>query len=158
MIVVAPILTGLSLTLPNNQHLQCRECFFWVIRTKLNTPNYGLYHASIVGSDAPKLKGKISWSLASKCVRVDVLKDNTDGSIGVQKRAYLENRIRMLDKGSQDLGMRGRWEGKQFQKYNHNSENKEVYNSKSNVLVSDDDEVPVKKEKKVLVSKSMKKR
>lgn len=137
------------------------KALFRAIRTKHDTPKYGLiYHASIVGSAAPKLKGKISRSLASKCalcVRVDALKDNTDGSIGVQKRAYLENRIRMLDKGSQDLGKRGRGEGKQIQKYNNKSENKEVYNSKSNVLLSDDeDEVPVKKDKKVLGSKTKK--
>lgn len=137
------------------------KALFRAIRTKHDTPKYGLiYHASIVGSAAPKLKGKISRSLASKCalcVRVDALKDNTDGSIGVQKRAYLENRIRMLDKGNQDLGKRGRGEGKQIQKYNNKSENKEVYNSKSNVLLSDDeDDVPVKKEKKVLGSKTKK--
>jgi nucleolar protein 58 len=53
------------------------KALFRALRTKHDTPKYGLiYHASVVGSAAPKLKGKISRSLASKCalcVRVDAL-------------------------------------------------------------------------------------
>lgn len=53
------------------------KALFRALRTKHDTPKYGLiYHASLVGSAAPKLKGKISRSLASKCalcVRVDAL-------------------------------------------------------------------------------------
>jgi nucleolar protein 58 len=53
------------------------KALFRALRTKHDTPKYGLiYHASLVGSANPKLKGKISRSLASKCalcVRVDAL-------------------------------------------------------------------------------------
>jgi nucleolar protein 58 len=53
------------------------KALFRALRTKHDTPKYGLiYHASIVGQANPKLKGKISRSLASKCalcVRVDAL-------------------------------------------------------------------------------------
>ncbi len=53
------------------------KALFRALRTKHDTPKYGLiYHASLVGSATPKLKGKISRSLASKCalcVRVDAL-------------------------------------------------------------------------------------
>jgi nucleolar protein 58 len=53
------------------------KALFRALRTKHDTPKYGLiYHASLVGQAAPKLKGKISRSLASKCalcVRVDAL-------------------------------------------------------------------------------------
>lgn len=58
------------------------KALFRALRTKHDTPKYGLiYHASLVGQANPKLKGKISRSLASKCalcVRVDALskKDN----------------------------------------------------------------------------------
>ncbi len=53
------------------------KALFRALRTKHDTPKYGLiYHASLVGQANPKLKGKISRSLASKCalcVRVDAL-------------------------------------------------------------------------------------
>jgi nucleolar protein 58 len=53
------------------------KALFRALRTKHDTPKYGLiYHASLVGGAQPKLKGKISRSLASKCaicVRVDAL-------------------------------------------------------------------------------------
>ena len=53
------------------------KALFRALRTKHDTPKYGLiYHASLVGGANPKLKGKISRSLASKCalcVRVDAL-------------------------------------------------------------------------------------
>ena len=44
------------------------KALFRALRTKHDTPKYGLiYHASLVGGAAPKIKGKISRSLASKC-------------------------------------------------------------------------------------------
>lgn len=53
------------------------KALFRALKTKHDTPKYGLiYHASIVGQASPKLKGKISRSLAAKCalcVRVDAL-------------------------------------------------------------------------------------
>ena len=56
------------------------KALFRALRTKHDTPKYGLiYHASMVGGATPKLKGKISRSLASKCalcVRVDALSKN----------------------------------------------------------------------------------
>ncbi len=122
------------------------------MRTKHDTPKYGLiYYASIVGGAAPKLKGKISRSLASKCalcVRVDALKENTDGSLGVQKKAYLENRIRALEKDSTGLGRKGKSDGKQINKYNgDNNSKKKVYANDTNLLLDSDNEedVPVKK-------------
>lgn len=54
------------------------KALFRALKTKHDTPKYGLiYHASLVGSANPKIKGKISRSLASKsalCVRVDALR------------------------------------------------------------------------------------
>lgn len=55
------------------------KALFRALKTKHDTPKYGLiYHASIVGQASPKLKGKISRSLAAKCalcVRVDALRN-----------------------------------------------------------------------------------
>lgn len=130
------------------------KALFRALRTKHDTPKYGLiYHASLVGGAPPKIKGKISRSLASKCalcVRVDALKENTDGSIGIQKKAYLEKRIRMLDKDSQQLGKKGGpGLGKQTPKYNSsNGAKKPVFNKDTDVVLEDsDDDVPVKKDK-----------
>jgi len=71
------------------------------LKTKHDTPKYGLiYHASVVGQASAKLKGKISRSLAAKCalcVRVDALRENADGNLGVQSKASLESRIRKLE-------------------------------------------------------------
>eukprot|EP00897_Mesotaenium_endlicherianum_P008455 jgi/Mesen1/7638/ME000004S07901 len=62
---------------------------------------YGLiYHASLIGQAAPKLKGKISRVLAAKCalsIRVDALGEDTEASIGLENRAKVEARLRQLE-------------------------------------------------------------
>lgn len=132
------------------------KALFRAIRTKHDTPKYGLiYHASIVGAASTKLKGKISRSLASKaalCVRVDALKENTDGAIGIAKRAYLENRIRQLEKNASGLGKKGPSLGNKTEKYNSEANaNKKVYNNKTQVKVSSDND----DSEKIPISKSM---
>ena len=47
--------------------LGAEKALFRALKTKHDTPKYGLiYHASLVGQAAPKLKGKISRVLAAK--------------------------------------------------------------------------------------------
>ena len=124
------------------------KALFRALRTKHDTPKYGLiYHASIVGGASTKLKGKISRSLASKCalcVRVDALKENTDGAIGVSKRAYIEKRIKDLEKGT--IGSKGASLGNKLPKYNAEP-NKKTYNKKTDVALDSDSDVPIKKKK-----------
>lgn len=59
------------------QILGAEKALFKAIKTKHNTPKYGLiYHASLVGNCSPQLKGKVSRSLAAKtslCIRYDAL-------------------------------------------------------------------------------------
>jgi len=80
------------------------KALFRALRTKHETPKYGLiYHASMVGSANPKLKGKISRSLASKCaicVRVDALGENSNGDVGRKCKKILEGRISLLESGT----------------------------------------------------------
>ena len=80
------------------------KALFRALRTKHETPKYGLiYHASLVGSANPKLKGKISRSLASKCaicVRVDALGENINGDVGNKCKKILEGRIALLESGN----------------------------------------------------------
>lgn len=87
------------------QILGAEKALFRALKTKHATPKYGLiYHASLIGQAAAKLKGKISRSLASKAVlaiRYDSLADGEEGSpdntMGLENRAKLETRLRVLE-------------------------------------------------------------
>lgn len=85
------------------QILGAEKALFRALKTKKDTPKYGLlYHAQLVGSAPGKLKGKMSRMLAAKAslaVRVDALADNAAEeypSLGMDHRAYLETRMTRL--------------------------------------------------------------
>jgi nucleolar protein 58 len=79
------------------QILGAEKALFKAIRTKHNTPKYGLiYQASLVSQAPAKVKGKISRTLASKCslcIRVDALGEEENAEMGVQSREFVEKRI-----------------------------------------------------------------
>lgn len=83
------------------QILGAEKALFRALKTKHATPKYGLiFHASLIGQAAPKLKGKISRSLAAKAalaIRYDALADSQDNSMGLENRAKLEARLRVLE-------------------------------------------------------------
>uniref|UniRef100_A0A2P2M339 Nucleolar protein 58 n=2 Tax=Rhizophora mucronata TaxID=61149 RepID=A0A2P2M339_RHIMU len=83
------------------QILGAEKALFRALKTKHATPKYGLlYHASLVGQAGPKMKGKISRSLAAKAalaIRYDALGDGQDNSMGVENRLKLEARLRNLE-------------------------------------------------------------
>ena len=110
------------------------KALFRALRTKHETPKYGLiYHASLVGSANPKLKGKISRSLASKCalcVRVDALGENSIGDIGKKCKKILEGRISVLESGSGNLK-----KGSKVGKYVSEEKNKGVYSQSHEVVL-----------------------
>jgi len=110
------------------------KALFRALRTKHETPKYGLiYHASLVGSANPKLKGKISRSLASKCalcVRVDALGENANGDIGKKCKKVLEGRISVLESGSGNVK-----KGSKVGKYSSEGKNKGVYNQSNDVVL-----------------------
>ena len=85
------------------QILGAEKALFRALKTKKNTPKYGLiYNASIVGQAKNNLKGKVSRTLANKCalcVRHDALSDNTDGKLGNDSRAFMEKRLKLLESG-----------------------------------------------------------
>ena len=85
------------------QILGAEKALFRALKSKKNTPKYGLiYNASIVGSAKNQLKGKISRTLANKtalCVRYDALGEEADGSMGTKNRAYVEGRLKLLESG-----------------------------------------------------------
>ena len=95
------------------QILGAEKALFRALKTKHDTPKYGLiYHASLIGQAPPKLKGKISRLLAAKCslgVRVDALGDGTDASLGLEARAKVRRersraREREREKGGKKPG------------------------------------------------------
>jgi len=83
------------------QILGAEKALFRALKTKKDTPKYGLiYHASMIGQAAPKFKGKISRVLAAKCalsIRVDALGDAAEATIGLEDRVKVEERLRQLE-------------------------------------------------------------
>merc|ERR1712232_603972 len=83
------------------QILGAEKALFRALKTKKDTPKYGLiYHASMIGQAAPKFKGKISRVLAAKCalsIRVDALGDASGATIGIEDRIKVEERLRQLE-------------------------------------------------------------
>ncbi|KAJ7942720.1 Nucleolar protein like [Quillaja saponaria] len=83
------------------QILGAEKALFRALKTKHATPKYGLiYHASLIGQAAPKIKGKISRSLAAKtalAIRYDALGNGQDNSMGLENRAKIEAHLRNLE-------------------------------------------------------------
>ncbi|CAN1838097.1 Probable nucleolar protein 5-1 [Linum perenne] len=83
------------------QILGAEKALFRALKTKHATPKYGLiYHASLVGQAPPKMKGKISRSLAAKAslaIRYDALGDGQNNTMGLENRIKLEARLRSLE-------------------------------------------------------------
>ncbi|VWU51446.1 nucleolar protein 5, putative [Hepatocystis sp. ex Piliocolobus tephrosceles] len=88
------------------QILGSEKALFRALKNKSKTPKYGLiYHATLIGQAAPKLKGKLSRSLASKlslCSRVDALSENTDATIAMDCKMQLEKRLEYVTKNLQN--------------------------------------------------------
>jgi len=83
------------------QILGAEKALFRALKTKHETPKYGLiYHASLIGQAPPKYKGKIARVLAAKCslsTRFDALGESADAQIGLENRAKVEARLRQLE-------------------------------------------------------------
>jgi nucleolar protein 58 len=104
------------------QVLGAEKALFRAIKTKHDTPKYGLiYHASLVGQAGPKLKGKISRVLAARTalsVRVDALSEDASADVGIANRIKVENRLRQLEgrsKSSISASAKGKTNQQKFQ-------------------------------------------
>lgn len=146
------------------QILGAEKALFRALKTKKNTPKYGLiYHASLVGQSAPNLKGKISRVLAAKlslCCRVDALGDQVEPSLGKEYKEYVEKRLATLE----ESGMKGMTKGvskpdqKKYDKQSAGTKSGSAqYNKDADAVEepvpkrkrsADDEEVTEKKEKK----------
>ncbi|CAL8143584.1 unnamed protein product [Orchesella dallaii] len=107
------------------QILGAEKALFRALKTKKDTPKYGLiYHAQLVSQATTKIKGKASRMLAAKtalAARVDALGEEASSSMGIEHRAYLEARLKQLEQG--DLKrISGGKKSFQPQKYDNKSE------------------------------------
>ncbi|KAK7056608.1 Nucleolar protein 58 [Paramarasmius palmivorus] len=142
------------------QILGAEKALFRALKTKHDTPKYGLiYHASLIGQAPAKLKGKMARMVATKAalsIRVDALADSEDKSepdapsIGIAHRAKLESRLRALEYSDEAAGAR-RFAGadrKQQQKFEMKGETK-TYNTSAD-FVSTQRETPMETAIKVV--------
>ena len=139
------------------QILGAEKALFRALKTKSDsTPKYGLiYHASLVGQAAPKLKGKVSRMLAAKtalCIRMDALGEVEGVSIGLEGREKVEMRLKQLETG-QTVKASGSAKKADQQKYQRPVQNIKQYNADSDVAMTStatngQAEGKVKKEKK----------
>ncbi|KAM3527504.1 hypothetical protein NHJ13051_002918 [Beauveria bassiana] len=90
------------------QILGAEKALFRALKTKHDTPKYGLiYHSSLIGQATGRNKGKIARMLASKTalgLRVDALgdydedaEDDERAMLGLTSRIKLENHLRKLE-------------------------------------------------------------
>jgi len=143
------------------QILGAEKALFRALKTKHDTPKYGLiYHASLITGSNPKLKGKVSRMLAAKAalaVRVDALGEDGDAELGIEHRAKVEARLRILDEGvNRKMAGTGRTQ-KKWEKYENKSEVK-VYNASADStiprmkrMISEVDESSEKTPKKIKI-------
>jgi nucleolar protein 56 len=86
------------------QILGAEKALFRALKTKTNTPKYGLiFHSSFIGKAKPKDKGRISRYLANKCSlasRIDAFSDIPSGKFGELLRDQVEGRLAFYESGA----------------------------------------------------------
>lgn len=85
------------------QILGAEKALFRALKTKGNTPKYGIiYHSSFIGRASAKNKGRISRYLANKCAiasRIDSFIEEPTSAYGKQLREQVEERLNFYDTG-----------------------------------------------------------
>lgn len=86
------------------QILGAEKALFRALKTKGNTPKYGLiYHSSFIGKAGPKNKGRISRFLANKCSiasRIDSFSDQPTTKFGEVLKKQVEERLEFYASGA----------------------------------------------------------
>ncbi|KAL3696135.1 hypothetical protein R1sor_010211 [Riccia sorocarpa] len=85
------------------QILGAEKALFRALKTKGNTPKYGLiFHSSFIGRASARNKGRISRYLANKCSiasRIDCFSEVNTSIFGEKLREQVEERLEFYDKG-----------------------------------------------------------
>merc|ERR1711975_146778 len=86
------------------QILGAEKALFRALKTKGNTPKYGLiFHSTFIGRAQQKNKGRISRYLANKCSiasRIDCFSDEATTIFGEKLRDQVEERLTFLTEGT----------------------------------------------------------
>ena len=86
------------------QILGAEKALFRALKTKGNTPKYGLiFHSSFIGKAHARNKGRISRYLANKCSiasRIDCFSDFQTDAFGQKLKEQVEERLEFYDKGT----------------------------------------------------------
>ncbi|CAB4405125.1 unnamed protein product [Rhizophagus irregularis] len=86
------------------QILGAEKALFRALKTKGNTPKYGLlYHSSFIGRAGTKNKGRISRFLANKCTiasRIDCFSDKPSSVFGEALKNQVEERLNFYEHGT----------------------------------------------------------
>lgn len=86
------------------QILGAEKALFRALKTKGNTPKYGLiYHSTFIGRADAKNKGRISRYLANKCsiaTRIDSFSDEPTSAYGEMLRDQVEERLKFYETGA----------------------------------------------------------
>lgn len=144
------------------QILGAEKALFKALKTKHDTPKYGLiYHAQVVGQASTALKGKASRMLACQAAlacRADALFESLEanskggaslsqefidkrerinkGELGLEGRVKVETRIRALD-GGQEFQVSGTSKAKaKFDKHEMKTEVQEYKSAADNTMAS----------------------
>lgn len=85
------------------QILGAEKALFRALKTKGNTPKYGLiFHSSFIGRANPKNKGRISRYLANKCTiaaRIDSFAESETTKFGEKLKEQVEDRLKFYETG-----------------------------------------------------------
>mmetsp|Transcript_33930 Transcript_33930/g.95459 ORF Transcript_33930/g.95459 Transcript_33930/m.95459 type:complete len:952 (+) Transcript_33930:178-3033(+) len=85
------------------QILGAEKALFRALKTRGNTPKYGLiYHSTFIGRASAANKGRISRYLANKCSlasRIDCFSNESTDKFGLKLREQVEDRLRFYDTG-----------------------------------------------------------
>merc|ERR1719239_449452 len=85
------------------QILGAEKALFRALKTKGNTPKYGLiFHSSFIGRAGAKNKGRISRYLANKCSiasRIDCFAENATTIFGSKMKDQVEDRLKFYETG-----------------------------------------------------------
>merc|ERR1712062_192660 len=86
------------------QILGAEKALFRALKTKGNTPKYGLiFHSTFIGRAQQKNKGRISRYLANKCSlasRIDCFSDDGSTVFGEKLKDQVEERLTFLTEGT----------------------------------------------------------
>jgi RNA processing factor Prp31 len=85
------------------QILGAEKALFRALKTRGNTPKYGLiYHSSFIGRAGTKDKGRISRYLANKCSiasRIDCFSETSTSIFGQKMKEQVEDRLKFYETG-----------------------------------------------------------